>query len=263
MSFIATLTPALLMIAFYLIMKTTNLEAFCFSIIFSWFFVFGMRFKERQKDMIRWQFSIEYTKKYILPFAFQGVITFIVPIYFQVFVRKQISQNGEFETAVWQLSWSLNLALLSLLTASFATILLPHFSSKNLKEAMNIKLLTYFILLFAGVLTLQIVNIYFGEKILAILYSEELSQGHGFFTQILQIQYLKLACWILGLILIAKAKIKTIIITDLIFYIFLGLIAFASPDTFYQNFILYAWGAQTLICMSYIYSVIRIYRYEN
>ena len=207
---------------------------------------------------LNYKINHKLTVSHILPYAVQSIVTFVIPISFQIHVRDNLYGLGQDAVVTWQIMWSLNLAIVSIIGSSFVTLLLPYFASRKLKECFNQTLIFYVILLGCATALVYLVDGMLKERIISILYSNEVISAYAYFSNVLDLLYIKIASWLLGIIALAKGYIKTIVAVDLLFYGSLYILSSYNVNIFYDQFDRFLFYSLLIICIIYFVVLIRV-----
>ncbi|MGF1761313.1 O-antigen translocase [Photobacterium sagamiensis] len=186
-------------------------------IVFLYLTTFSKRFRKCLIYSL-WNFRIDFiSASNLLKFSIITVTTILVTNISLVMVRNILSNSFSAELAgIWQGVWSLSQVALSFLTLSLSTYLLPALSSaktdneirNELKKAIVIVLPVSII----GALLLFVLR----DFIVLLLYTEDFLPIGDMLPWQLFGNVVKSVSWLLGYILVAKAMIKMVVVTELI-----------------------------------------------
>ncbi len=153
-------------------------------------------------------------------FAF-AMITFVAVIASNtsmIVVRDYITRSLSLEDAgYWQGVWLLSQITLSLITTSLATYFLPTLSSLKTKHEISLELrrAIYIILPIAIIISCSIYLL--REIIIVVLYSDQFAPMSELFLWQMIGNVIKVAGWLFGYVLVAKAMVKYTVTTEIIF----------------------------------------------
>lgn len=198
---------------------------FFVSIIFlkskEWFFFKNFNMK----------FNIVISKKL---FAF-GLITFtsiisstLSLIYIRSFIGDMFSIN---EAGYWQAIWGLSQTAQSLIITSLSTYLLPVLSASKTQDVISKELQKGFLLLIPISIIISGAIFLFRDYIILILYTESFQPMESLFLWQMIGSIIKTSGWMIGYLVVAKAMVKTVIITEVIFsFLFILITTYACKE---------------------------------
>lgn len=135
-------------------------------------------------------------------------------------VRDYLTQNFSAESAgYWQGIWSLSQVSLSLITMSLATYLLPTLSGLKDSKQISIELQKAYLLMIPVAISISLFAYLLREPIILILFTEKFMPMEELFAWQFVGNVIKVAAWLLGYLVVAKAMIKTVVVTEVIFAI--------------------------------------------
>ena len=148
-----------------------------------------------------------------------------------IFIRKHLGETLGWEAAgYWEAMWRFSAAYLMLVTSTLSVYYLPRLA--ELKTGRDIKreiLLGYKIILPAAVVCASLVYL-IRHFIIQVLFSDAFRYVEVLFFWQLIGDTLKIASWLLAFVMVAKAKVKLYIVTELVFSaLFYGLIYNLTP----------------------------------
>jgi len=159
----------------------------------------------------------EYTNK-LLKFALMSLVSAITIPLSHIYIRNYIGNNiGWDEAGYWQAIWRISETYLMLITVTLSVYYLPKLSSiENKKELKNELIYVYKVVM--PIVVIMALCIYiFKEQIVNILFTKSFSPMIELFLYQLIGDILKIASWLLGYIMVAKAMVKLYVFTELFF----------------------------------------------
>ncbi len=156
--------------------------------------------------------------KKLLTFSVMAIVSAIsVPIV-QILLRNYVSlHNGWIEVGYWQAMLRISDAYLMLITTIITTYALPKYSKIKNKVELKKEVFSLMTKLMPLTLLLAISIYLFRHKIIIILFSEKFIDMEQLFIFQLIGDVIKVGSWIIANVLLAKAKIKIYIFTELFF----------------------------------------------
>lgn len=134
--------------------------------------------------------------------------------------RDYLTQNFSAESAgYWQGIWSLSQVSLSLITISLATYLLPTLSGLKDSKQISIELQKAYLLMIPVAIGISVFAYLLREPIILILFTEKFMPMEKLFAWQFVGNVIKVAAWLLGYLVVAKAMVKTVVVTEVIFAI--------------------------------------------
>lgn len=138
----------------------------------------------------------------------------------QLIVRNQVVATlGAHQAGIWQALWFLCDAGVGLAVAFLAPLLLPQFSSASKKEQLVRLVLHIYRIMIPLLLACSMLLYIYRRSVIALLFSQEFSEAAEAFDWLLVGGGTKLASWVLGFLLIARARINAYIGLEIIFSI--------------------------------------------
>ncbi len=151
-------------------------------------------------------------------------------------VRDYLTQNFSAESAgYWQGIWSLSQVSLSLITMSLTTYLLPTLSGLKDSKQISIELQKAYKLMIPVAIGISVFAYLLREPIILILFTEKFMPMEKLFAWQFVGNIVKVAAWLLGYLVVAKAMVKTVVITEVVFAI--SFIAFTILLTDYYGLV--------------------------
>jgi PST family polysaccharide transporter len=145
----------------------------------------------------------------------------------QLLVRNFIIENQSIDEAgLWEGINRISNMYLTIITVSLAVYYLPRMSELKERNAIRQEVFSVYKLMLPFLLITTILIFLFRGLIIRILFTEEFAEMEKLFAWQLVGDFLKIAGWVLGYLLIAKAMAKTYVILELFNFIFLVLISY-------------------------------------
>jgi len=194
----------------------------------------------------------------LLGFALITLSSVIASNLSMMFVRDYISENVSLESAgYWQGVWLLSQVVLTLIITSLSTYLLPKFSELNSKKLITREIINGSYLIIPLAVLVAIVMFLLRDVIISLLYTKEFMPMAPLFLWQLIGTIFKVAGWLFGYVLVAKAMVKYTVLTEIIFSILFCLLVVFFLDRYGLIGVTYAFAVNSLlhfITMLYIYS---------
>lgn len=131
-------------------------------------------------------------------------------------IRQSIINYSEKFAGIWQGVWSLSQVILSIVSISLSTYLLPTLSSAVDTKIIRSELKRSLKLILPSISLICVISYFSRDIIISMLFTDEFTEMRELFLPQFSAVILRSISWIYGFVLIAKAKIKVIIISDLI-----------------------------------------------
>lgn len=190
--------------------------------------------KEPWLKLKNFMFSFHYDEVKKL-FAF-AVITFTsvsTSSIMMLIVRNYLTESFSAESAgYWQGIWSLSQVSLSLITISLSTYLLPTLSSLKDSKQISNELQKAYKLMIPITISISLFAYLLREPIILTLFTEKFMPMKELFSWQFIGNVIKVAAWLLGYLVVAKAMVKTVIITEVIFAISFIVLTILLTDYF-------------------------------
>lgn len=133
-------------------------------------------------------------------------------------VRDYLTQTFSVESAgYWQGIWSLSQISLSLITTSLATYLLPTLSGLKDQNLISLELKKAYQLMIPIVMAISLSAYLLREPIILILFTDKFMPMEELFAWQFIGNVIKIAAWLLGYLVVAKAMVKVVVITEIFF----------------------------------------------
>ena len=132
--------------------------------------------------------------------------------------RDYLTENFSAQSAgYWQGIWSLSQVSLSLITMSLSTYLLPTFSGLKDSKLISNELKKAYLLMMPIAMGISLFAYLLREPIILILFTEQFMPMQELFAWQFVGNVIKVAAWLLGYLVVAKAMIKTVVVTEVFF----------------------------------------------
>lgn len=133
-------------------------------------------------------------------------------------VRDYLTESFSAESAgYWQGIWSLSQISLSLITTSLATYLLPTLSGLKDQKLISHELRKAYQLMIPVVMGISLFAYLLREPIVLILFTDKFMPMKELFAWQFIGNVIKVAAWLLGYLVVAKAMVKVVIVTEVFF----------------------------------------------
>ncbi len=177
-----------------------------------------------------------------------------------IFLRNYIGTNLGWDAAgYWQGVWRISETYLMLITTTLSIYYLPKLSSIQDKEELKREILHGYKVLMPLVILMAVFIYIFRDLIIKIVFTEEFSPMSELFLFQLIGDIFKIASWLLGFIMVAKAMTKLFIYTEVIFVISFVLISVVLINIFGLIGITIAFMVNYLVYLLMLSIIIRIY----
>ena len=134
-----------------------------------------------------------------------------------------------------------------IITVAMSTYFLPQFSSLKKNELIRLEILKGLKYIIPSVILISIIVYGFRINILKILFSEKFVPAEILFSGQLVGDCFKIANWILGYLMIAKAMTKSFIIMEIVFSITLIFFTYLSLENWGLNAVTWAYALNNLL----------------
>ncbi len=150
-----------------------------------------------------------------------GIITFtsiIASTLSLLYIRSFISDIFSLDEAgYWQAIWALSQIAQSLIITSLSTYLLPILSAEKTQKIISEELKKGFSLLIPVVIIISAIIYFSRDFIIVILYTDSFKPMESLFLWQMIGNVVKVSGWLIGYLVVAKAMVKTVIVTEVIF----------------------------------------------
>jgi PST family polysaccharide transporter len=151
-------------------------------------------------------------------FALMVATSLIAAPVTQLLIRNHlVAELGARQAGIWQGLWYFSDSYVALLTSTLSVVLLPRFSALPMGKPLVAELRATYRLLIPSVLVLSAAIFLTRDLIIAVLFSHEFSAMRDLFQVQLIGGIIRVAAWVLGFLLIARAMIGTMIFCELFF----------------------------------------------
>jgi polysaccharide transporter, PST family len=156
--------------------------------------------------------------KKLFKFALMAISAILASNLSLLFIRDYITQNISLQDAgYWQGVWSLTQISLTLVTTALATYFLPTLSSLKIKSEISNELKNAIKIILPIAIFISITMYLLRDFIIYILYTKEFLPMEGLFFWQLVGNVFKVAGWLFGYVLVAKAMVKYTVILEIVF----------------------------------------------
>jgi O-antigen/teichoic acid export membrane protein len=165
-----------------------------------------------------------------------------------IIVRNYISDNiGITEAGYWQGLWYISSMYLMVLTSTLSVYYLPRLSEltnkKDIGNELKVGLAT-----FVPIAAIMAITIYFlRDVIVLVLFSNEFTQMTELFTWQLVGDVIKITSWFFGYLMLAKARVKSFIFTEVFFTMLFVILSILFIDEYGLVGITYAYVINYLL----------------
>lgn len=228
------------------------------SIVFFVTLAFVLKSSWFKLSMFLGSMDIEYRNKLLKYSAMALVSVTMIPLS-HMYVRDYIGTNiGWDEAGYWQAIWRISETYLMLITTTLSVYYLPKLSSIQDKGELRAELLYGYKIIMPIVIIIAFGIYLFRDLIISILFTKEFSPMAELFLYQLIGDVIKIAAWLLGYIMVAKAMTKIFIYTEIGFSVLFVLFSIYFIDTFGLIGITYAFSLNY-----FLYLVVMIFIFRN
>ncbi|PCI61300.1 MAG: O-antigen flippase [Gammaproteobacteria bacterium] len=154
----------------------------------------------------------------LLKYALMGLTGAIVVPLSHIFIRTHIGEQFGWESAgYWDAIWRISTIYLMFITSVLSVYFLPRFSEIKIKKELRAELLKGYSLIIPTVLFLSLCIYLARDYIVVLLFSNDFLAMRNLFLWQLVGDVFKVISWLLGYILLAKAMVKLVIFSELLF----------------------------------------------
>jgi len=159
----------------------------------------------------------EYRNK-LLKFSAMALVSATMIPLSHIYVRDYIGTNiGWDEAGYWQAIWRISETYLMLITTTLSIYYLPKLSSIQDKSELRAELLYGYKIILPIVIMMALGIYLFRDLIISILFTKEFSPMAELFLYQLIGDVIKIAAWLLGYIMVAKAMTRLFIFSEIFF----------------------------------------------
>lgn len=160
--------------------------------------------------------KLEATK--LSKFALAALTSTIVVPFSHILVRGHLVDTFGWESAgYWDAMWRISSIYLMFITMTLSVYYLPRLSEITSKEEMQKELLNGYKLIMPLLVIISFAIYLLRDFIIALLFTPDFQPMEKLFAWQLIGDTLKIASWLLGYVLLGKAMIKTIILSEVLF----------------------------------------------
>ena len=187
------------------------------SIVFFVTLVFVLKSSWFKLSMFLGSIDNEYRNK-LLKFSLMFLTYATMTPLSHMYVRDYIGTNiGWDEAGYWQAIWRISETYLMLITTTLSIYYLPKLSSIQDKSELKSELLYGYKIIIPIVITMALGIYIFRDFIIQILFTKSFSPMAELFLYQLIGDVIKIAAWLLGYIMVAKAMVKMAVISEVFF----------------------------------------------
>lgn len=203
-------------------------------------------------------FNCEFAKKLGKYSLMAGVTAMTIPVS-QMMVRDYLgSQFGSTQAGYWQGIWYISTMYLTLVTTTMSVYFLPRMSELDCPKTIKRELLNGYTLLIPAVLFLMFAIYSLRHVVIKLLFSAEFSSMEILFKWQLIGDGFKVASWLLGTLLLAKASVKLVVLSELFFALLFYVLTVTLSERFGLLGVTYA-HASTYFChLVFMYCALRL-----
>ncbi|MGF1883295.1 O-antigen translocase [Vibrio splendidus] len=223
---------------------------------------FVLLYRLRNHALITWEsLNKSFDKEIVIKLSKYSLMTLAsistVPVS-QLYVRNFIGENLSWADAgYWQAMMYISTMYLMVVTTALSTYYLPRLSEINSRLELRRELIDGYKII-TPLIALITISVFFSKNIvLWILFSEDFEPMLVLFKWQLLGDFLKINSWLLGYILIAKAKTKTVISTEIFFSITFAVLSVVFVDLFGLVGVSYAYAINYLFHLITMFFVTR------
>lgn len=187
------------------------------SIVFFVTLAFVLKSSWFKLSMFLGSMDIEYRNKLLKYSAMALVSAIMIPLS-HIYVRDYIGTNiGWDEAGYWQAIWRISETYLMLITTTLSIYYLPKLSSIQDKAELRAELLYGYKIIMPIVIIMALGIYIFRDFIIEILFTKKFSPMAELFLYQLLGDVIKIAAWLLGYLMVAKAMTKLFIFSEMFF----------------------------------------------
>jgi PST family polysaccharide transporter len=174
-----------------------------------------------------------------------------------IVLRDYLTQNFSVESAgYWQAVWNVSQVTLSLVSTSLATYYLPTLAVTNDVKKIAHELKQGYLIMMPVSIIIALFSCIFKQQIILILFSKSFMPMESlFFWQFIG-GVIKVSAWLIGYLVVAKAMVKVVVITEVLFALSFVMLTKFFTDMFGLVGITHAYAlnsALQLFFMMYVY----------
>lgn len=154
----------------------------------------------------------------LLKFSFMGLVGAIVVPLSHIFIRLHLSNLlGWEEAGYWDAIWRISAIYLMFVTTVLSVYFLPKFSEINERKLLRMELLNGYKVILPVVIFLSLSIYLMRDVLIVLLFSDEFVAMRELFFWQLMGDILKISSWLLGFIVLAKAMITIVVVSEILF----------------------------------------------
>lgn len=201
----------------------------------------------------------EYTKK-LLKFSLMAFVSAISIPLSHMYLRDYIGTHiGWDEAGYWQAIWRISETYLMIVTMTLSVYYLPKLSSLHDGNALKKELLYGYKIIMPIVIVMAIGIFLFKDLIIRVLFTEQFTPMVELFLFQLLGDVMKIAAWLLGYIIVAKAMTKMYILNELIFVLSFVVLSIVFMNMYGLIGITMAFFVNYLLNLGFLYFALRRY----
>lgn len=174
-----------------------------------------------------------------------------------IYLRNYLSTKYSIDTAgCWQAIWFLSQTTLTFVTTSLATYLLPTISTLEQKELISEELKKGFLIVVPLSLLILLVTCNIKEVVIVTLFSEKFMPMGDLFLWQFTGNIIKASAWLFGYTFVARAMVKAVILTEILFSILFVLLVHVLTNRYGFVGMAQAYALNSLLhlfCMTFVY----------
>lgn len=187
------------------------------SIVFFVTLIFVLKSSWFKLSMFLGNIDKEYRNK-LLKFSLMFLTYATMTPLSHIYIRDYIGTNiGWDEAGYWQAIWRISETYLMLITTTLSIYYLPKLSSIQDKNELRSELLYGYKIIIPVVIIMALAIYIFRDFIIKTLFTEAFSPMAELFLYQLIGDVIKIAAWLLGYIMVAKAMIKMAVVSEIFF----------------------------------------------
>jgi PST family polysaccharide transporter len=187
------------------------------SIVFFITLMFVIKSKWFKLSMFLDKIDKEYRNK-LLKYSFMTLVSAIMVPMSHIYIRNYIGTNLGWNAAgYWQAIWKISDVYLILITTTLSIYYLPKFSSIQDKTELKKEIIYGYKIIMPIVIIMAICIYIFRDFIIKLLFTKDFLPMKELFLYQLIGDVIKIASWLLGYIMLAKAMTKLFVISEVIF----------------------------------------------
>jgi polysaccharide transporter, PST family len=191
-------------------------------------------------------------------FSLMTVVTILTVPVSHLIIRNYIGENlGWDEAGYWQSIWYISIIYLMIITSSLNVYYLPKLSEIQDKSKLKQEILNGYKVIMPIVTILAFGIFIFRDLVVKVAFTDQFMPMLELFKWQLIGDVIKIASWLLGMLMLAKAMTKAFIVTEVVFSITFVVLSILFIDSFGLIGITYAFSLNYFI---YLVTMIFIFR---